>query len=865
MSRYHVFPGLVPKGVCYEIRTVQDASIHYFKDETAWSNILGMLQRPWYKRWLFQPWIAWELDASAEYIKYKVWVPNEDIGKQFQTKYYGEHPEVEIIQVEDEPWNFKEKHAGSKLLLERHFVIPLKIYHNDVVDTQVELIGLLETLNLKERVRVQVLVKPMYHTDRLFGKAFRQLHDEEDDDESMLTENELYKTAIQGKKARLLARASIRIVAAAETYQDAKRMIASARHSFGQFSSGELNRLYGREWWQMIRPLFRYEFNRRIYPFQRPKKRVGLSADELAMILRLPSGKVVCNKLQRMKMRRTPLPLEVLQLRSREDGTCVPIGVHEYHGQTNEVHFDLKGWSRHMAIWGGTMMGKSTFIYNLLEKVIAIRTEENKIGFTLIDPHGSLAVDVASRIPKEQQHLVRYVRFKDGEFPFNVYDVDFASSPDKIAQNVADVCKRVWKDFWGPNVDDNFLNGGIALQRVGEATLYNLRMVLEDDEFRNGVLSRLNDEDPLERQLKLFIGKYDRLEDRVREPKINSTLNKLRKLTLSETLGRILRAETNGIRWREGMDQGYYHIFDLSGLTIDERRFIGSMCLTFSQLAMLSREDLLSQGKAMPLHPIIVDEAPTFMDQSADAIQSFADEARKYNVPLVLGMQGLEGQVPDQVASAIFRNFGTLIAFRVGNTEDAETIYQGMKADYLKVEDYQQVEPNYAYMRMAIGRETTLPFLVKMNPPEHPQYTDDIPQMIEQTLSRATEMESRIQAGKRAAEEEEVLKEKELIEAFEEGAAATESVALEDNNILRVTTDKQDLDLNPDPISAENQDLIDFHDLEAEDAKVSLEVVQDVEQSGDVKIGEGETEPASEPIQPSNTEPRTLTAEDFSD
>lgn len=313
------------------------------------------------------------------------------------------------------------------------------------------------------------------------------------------------------------------------------------------------------------------------------------------------------------------------------------------------------------------------------------------------------------------------------------------------------------------------------------------------------------------------------------------------------------------------MDQGYYHIFDLSGLTIDERRFIGSMCLTFSQLAMLSREDLLSQGKAMPLHPIIVDEAPTFMDQSADAIQSFADEARKYNVPLVLGMQGLEGQVPDQVASAIFRNFGTLIAFRVGNTEDAETIYQGMKADYLKVEDYQQVEPNYAYMRMAIGRETTLPFLVKMNPPEHPQYTDDIPQMIEQTLSRATEMESRIQAGKRAAEEEEVLKEKELIEAFEEGAAATESVALEDNNILRVTTDKQDLDLNPDPISAENQDLIDFHDLEAEDAKVSLEVVQDVEQSGDVKIGEGETEPASEPIQPSNTEPRTLTAEDFSD
>ncbi|OWA33042.1 ATPase [Saccharibacillus sp. O16] len=776
MSRYHVIPALIPKGVCYEIETVQDASIHYFKDETAWSNVIGMLQRPWYRRWFWQPWMAWELDADVDAIKYKVWLPSEELGKEFQTKYYGEHPEVEIYRSEDAPWDFKARHAGSKLLLERHYVVPLKIYHNDVVDTQAELIGMLENLNLGERVKIQFLVKPQYRTDRLFGKAFKQLHSEEDDDESMLTENELYKSAIQGKKSRLLARVSMKIIASADSREDARRLIASARHSFGQFSSGELNRIYAREWWQIIRPLFRFEFKRRIYPWQLPKKRVVLAADELAMIMRLPSGKVVCNKLQRMKMRRTPLPLEVKQLQGRKDGTCVPIGMHEYHGKSNEVFFDTTGWSRHMAIWGGTMMGKSTFIYNLLEQIIGGRTADNKTGFTLIDPHGSLAVDVASRIPKEQQHLVRYVRFKDGEMPFNVYDVDFASSPDKIAQNVADVCKRVWKDFWGPNVDDNFLNGGIALQKVKSANLYNLRMVLEDDDFRAEVLGKLKDDDPLERQLKMFLSKYDGLEERIKEPKINSTLNKLRKLTLSGTLGRILRAETNGIRWREGMDEGYYHIFDLSGLTIDERRFVGSMCLTFAQLAMLSREDALSAGKPMPLHPIIVDEAPTFMDQSADAIQSFADEARKYNVPLVLGMQGLEGQVPDQVASAIFRNFGTLIAYRVGNTEDAETIYNGMRADYLKVEDFQRVEPNYAYMRMAIGRETTMPFLVKMNAPERAQYTGDIPEMIKQTVDRALEIEDLIQAEKAAAKEAEFQEAEEIINTFAEEKSTSTTV-----------------------------------------------------------------------------------------
>ncbi|MEW9672966.1 hypothetical protein ABLT31_29535 [Ammoniphilus sp. 3BR4] len=303
-------------------------------------------------------------------------------------------------------------------------------------------------------------------------------------------------------------------------------------------------------------------------------------------------------------------------------------------------------------------------------------------------------------------------------------------------------------------MDDNFLNGGITLQRVGEASLYNLRMILEDEVYRTNILSRLDDTDPIDHQLKLFLSKYDDLDDRVKEAKINSTLNKLRKITLSETMSRMLRSESNGIRWREGMDQGYYHIFDLSGLTIDERRLAGSMCLTFTQLAMLSREDLLSAGKPLPLHPVVVDEAPTFMDQSADAIQSFADEARKYNVPLILGMQGLEGQVPDQVASAIFRNFGTYVAYRVGNAKDAENICEGMKSPELSHEDFQRVDPNHAYVRMAIGRETTLPFLVNMKPPEPPLFTADIPSMIQNTIDQALTAEHRRLAMKKAVQEE---------------------------------------------------------------------------------------------------------------
>ncbi|WP_213429161.1 MULTISPECIES: helicase HerA domain-containing protein [Paenibacillus] len=784
MNRFHLFPGLIPGGICYEIKTVMNARIHYFKDETAWFNILTMLERPWYKRWLFQPWISWELFASSQDVRYRVWVPNEEVGRLFQAKYYAEHPEVEIYPVEDDKWDYTRPHAGTKLLLKRHFVVPLKSYHNDVVDTQSELISFLESLQGNQRIRIQFLLKPMYGTERAFKKAFKELHEEEDVDESMLTENELYKTALQGKKARHLARVSVKVLALADSKKEANALIAAARLSFGQFNSGELNSFYGREWWHIIRPVFRYEFRNRIYSSQLPHKRVVLSSEELAMILRLPSGKVKCNKLERMKMRRTPLPPELMYI-SANDEMAVHIGENEFHGEVRDVRFDLRGLNRHMAIWGGTMMGKSTFIYNFLEEIVHRRTDENKFGFTVIDPHGNLAVDIASRIPPDKQHLVRYVRFKDGKFPFNVYDVDFVTNPDKIAQNVADVCKRVFKDFWGPNVDDNFMNGGIALQLVGEANLDNLRKVLEDDAFRGNVLEGLSDLDPLEQQLKLFLSRYDDMDEKVKEPKINSTLNKLRKLTLSGAIGGMLRAETNGIKWREGMDEGYFNIFDISGLTIDERKFIGSVCLTFSQLAMLSREDALLEGKSMPLHPIVVDEAPTFLEQSADAIQSFADEARKYNVPLVLGMQGLEGQVPDQVANAIFRNFGTLIAYRVGNYNDAVKIYNGMKVEGLTEEDFQRVDPNYAYMRTAIGRETTLPFLVKMNKPSEALYKDDVPPMILRSLRDAERIEKESVKERVAKRAERVRQSQEQLEKFteEEQSSKAEDENQEENSL----------------------------------------------------------------------------------
>ncbi len=754
--RYHMFPFLIPKeGKVYELKTTLDAKILYFKDETAWSTMLSFLEDPWYRRLVKQDWISWEIVATKDDIRYFIWVPNEHVGRAFKSKYYAEHPDVEIVEVEDHNLDFSRPHAGTKLFTESHWTVPIKTYHNEVVDTQSELIEFLDRLEDEQEIHMQFLVQPAYRTEKSFRGIVKQFHRQGEVDETLEKDNELYLSAIEGKSTRSLSRLGVKVIAFGRDKKDAKSLIKSAKGSIGTFSSGRLNELKGREWWwfRTIHPLFRWEFQNRIYSMERMKRRVVLGSEEMAAIMRLPSDRIQNNKLNRLKMKSTPLPKEVKHA-SFDPNLSIPLGIHHYHGQKHNVIFDLATLRYHAAFIGMSGMGKSTAMYNLVEDLINLEGVETSIGGTVIDPHGDLCQEIAARIPPKKQHLVRYIKFSEGEIPFNVYDVDFATGEDKIAQTVADVLKRTWKDFWGPNIDDNFLNGGIALQRVGEASLPNLQSLLSDPEYRENVLERLDRSDPIENDLYLYFSNLQELKDRELQQKTNSTLNKLRKITLSGVMGKMLRSKTNGLRFRESMDQGRITLLDLSELTSDEKKLIGSMCLTYAELAGKSRADTPSgEREKLPYHFVMVDEAPTLMEHSTDAIESFASELRKYKVSIILGMQGLKGQVPSEVSDAIFRNFGTFVSLRLGNPEDAQVVNRSMPSEVLNDDDFLNIDPYYGYMRMQVGNERTRPFLLRMKAPGPAQYEDTISAMKQRTVEEAMEHEKNVLSAAQKDEE----------------------------------------------------------------------------------------------------------------
>lgn len=817
--RFHLLPFLIPReGKVYELRTTMDAKILYFKDETAWSTMLSFMMRPWYRRWVKQEWISWEIAATKDEIRYYVWVPDEHIGRAFKAKFYAEHSDVEIVDA-DYSVDFSRPHAGTKLFTESHWTIPIKTYHNEVVDTQAELVEFLDDLEEGQEIHMQLLVSPAYRTEKSFRGIVRQFHKQGEYDETLEKDNELYLSAIEGKSTRVLSRIGVKVVAFGRDKRDSKELIKSAKGSIGTFSSGRLNQLIGREWWwfRTIRPLFRFEFKNRIYPMETMKKRVILGTEEMAAMMRLPSERVHSTKLNRLKMRSTPLPKELKNVEF-DPSLSVTLGEHRYHGKQSDVMFDLATLRYHAAFIGMSGMGKSTAMYNLVEDLINLDGAGTTIGGTIIDPHGDLCQDIAARIPPDKQHLVRYIKFSEGEIPFNVYDVDFQVAEDKIAQTVADVLKRTWKDFWGPNIDDNFLNGGIVLQRLGEASLPNLQRLLSDPDYRENVLERLNRNDPIENDLYLYFANLQGLQDRELQAKTNSTLNKLRKITLSGVLGKMLRTKTNGLRFRESMDQGMINLLDLSELTSDEKKLIGSMCLTYAELAGKSRADTpVSERHKLPYHFVMVDEAPTLMEHSIDAIESFASELRKYKTSIILGMQGIKDQLPREVASAIFRNFGTFVSFRLGEPDDAQYVNRSMSSEVLQETDYLQIEPYNAYMRMQVGNERTRPFLIRMKAPGPALYAESIPELKKRTINDAMEIEKKTALASMFKEQQVEDAEKAMYESYldekdmqdtdypdcltDEVAAAientlqdTESKAVENNPLHLLSKDQDDTD-----------------------------------------------------------------------
>lgn len=495
-------------------------------------------------------------------------------------------------------------------------------------------------------------------------------------------------------------RTGIRLLAAADSYEKAQRLLASLAGSFGALSLGGSNHLV------MSAPRFyqKKKFIRSVIerkPDFIPKNQI-LNVDELATIFHLPAQSLSGIKSIAWGgtlLGEPPENLPVISEASEEEKKEINFFARTEFKNQNVI-FGIKRADRrrHMYIIGKSGTGKSTLIANM-----AINDMRHGEGLAVIDPHGDLSENLLDYIPSFRINDVAYLDAAIANkrpFRMNLLEVKHPEHAELVASGIVSIFQKLYGYSWGPRLEYILRNTILTLVARPNSTLVDVPRLLTNTKFRNKVVKNLKD--PV---LTNFWNKeFAKMSDRLQSEAVAPILNKVGQFVSSPTIRQIIGFPSSTIDLEDAMNQGKIIILNLSQgrLGEDNAALLGAMLITKIQLAAMNRASI-PEAERRDFY-LYIDEFQNFATTSFVKILS---EARKYHLNLTLANQYI-GQVPEEVQSAIFGNIGTLISFLVG-AEDAEVLereFGGVytQADLVSLGNYQIA------LRLAIDGRTSYPF-----------------------------------------------------------------------------------------------------------------------------------------------------------
>ena len=141
----------------------------------------------------------------------------------------------------------------------------------------------------------------------------------------------------------------------------------------------------------------------------------------------------------------------------------------------------------------------------------------------------------------------------------------------------------------------------------------------------------------------------------------------------------------------------------------DKANLLGSLLTTQFQLAAMARTNQ-PENERRDFY-LFIDE---FQNFSTDAFAAILVEARKYRLCLTLSHQYVD-QLPLPIRQAVFGNVGTLIAFRIGNT-DAEVLQAEFGNEFM-AQQLVDLDRYEVIIKLLEDGTNTQPFRAKTLPP----------------------------------------------------------------------------------------------------------------------------------------------------
>lgn len=365
---------------------------------------------------------------------------------------------------------------------------------------------------------------------------------------------------------------------------------------------------------------------------------------------------------------------------------------------------------QHLYIIGKTGSGKTTLLRNMILQHIALGH-----GVGLIDPHGDLAEDLLNHIPRwRTDHLV-YFNPSDLEYPI-AFNPLANVPPDErhlVASGLVGSFKSLWRDSWGPRLEYILYNALAALLDCQNVSLLGVNRMFTDEKYRAWVVRQVKD--PFIREY--WSVEYAGYDDRFRREAIAPIQNKLGQFLLNPVIRNILGQVKNKVSLPFVMDHERLFIANLSKGLIghDKANLLGSLLVTQFQHAAMARARIPEEQRKDFF--LFIDE---FQNFTTDAFAAILAEARKYRLCLTLSHQYID-QLALPIRQAVFGNVGTLLSFRIGNT-DAEVLEREFNQTFI-AKQFVDLNRFEMFVKLLADGANDEPFRATSSPPFQPVVT----------------------------------------------------------------------------------------------------------------------------------------------
>lgn len=426
-----------------------------------------------------------------------------------------------------------------------------------------------------------------------------------------------------------------------------------------------------------------------------------LNIAELATLWHLPSEKVKVSSIVwgNAVLSEAPENLPVAQDMNETEKKGVNFFARTQY-KNREAIFGIKDTDRRRHVWvvGKTGTGKSTLIANMV-----IDDLKKGRGVAVIDPHGDLCETVLNYIPKNRINETIYFNPADRDYPIviNPLEVNTKEEAELVVSGLMSIFTKVWANVWSARMEYILRNSLLSLTEIPNSTLADVLRLLGDDDYRNKVVQKMDDE-----TLKSFwVNEFNKMPDKLRAEAVSPIQNKVGQFVTSPMVRNILSQPKSTISLGQVMDRGMIFLANLSQgrLGEDNAALLGATLITKFQLAAMHRVDIPESAR-LDFH-LFVDE---FQNFATDSFIKILSEARKYHLNLMLANQYM-GQIPDAVQKAILGNAGSLVSFAVG-ADDAQIIHKEY-AEVFSQNDLVNLANFQIAVKLMIDGHSTRPFL----------------------------------------------------------------------------------------------------------------------------------------------------------